>query len=196
MVDWGVASVPKPGETQSGDGFLVQPAGSGVLAAVVDGLGHGGEAATAAAQALAVLERHPRAPLVELVDRCHQALRGTRGAVMSLAFFDGAANSVTWLGVGNVEVILVPSPGDGGIPGRRSSLVASGGIVGSTLPSLHPQVLPLTAGALVVFASDGIRTGFADALPPGSPQQVADRILDRYNKGTDDSLVLVLRYNK
>src|SRR5437773_929428 len=79
-----------PGETESGDLHLVKSVGSGVLAAVVDGLGHGAEAASAARAAVAVLERHAGESPLPLLQRCHRALIGTRGVVLSLAFFDGA----------------------------------------------------------------------------------------------------------
>jgi hypothetical protein len=46
----------------------------------------------------------------------------------------------------------------------------------------------------IVLATDGIRPEFSDMLVPGDePQAIADRILARYRKGTDDALVLVVR---
>jgi hypothetical protein len=46
----------------------------------------------------------------------------------------------------------------------------------------------------VVLATDGIRPEFSDDLVPGQePQAMADQILSRYRKGTDDALVLVVR---
>ena len=47
-IDTGVATLPLPGEPESGDLSLVKRIGSGTLVAVVDGLGHGQEAASAA----------------------------------------------------------------------------------------------------------------------------------------------------
>src|SRR5438552_424629 len=50
-------------------------------------------------------------------------------------------------------------------------------------------------GDLLIFATDGIRGGFTEGLPTdATPQQLADEILARYGKGTDDALVLVARY--
>src|SRR2546422_1725166 len=82
LIEWGVASLALPGEAESGDRHLVKPVGTSVLVAVVDGLGHGAEAASAAQAAVAALERHASESLVGLVERCHRALKGTRGAVM------------------------------------------------------------------------------------------------------------------
>jgi hypothetical protein len=164
-----------------------------VLVAVVDGLGHGAEAATAARAAVATLERHAHESALALVARCHQALAGTRGAVMSLAHFDYRAGIMTWLGVGNVEgILLYANPAE---ESARATLVTRGGIVGQAVPPLRAATVPVAAGDTLLFASDGIKAGFADRLPgDASPQQWADQILAHHAKGTDDALVLVARY--
>ena len=195
LIDWGVAAVALPGEAESGDLHLVRPVAGGVLVAVVDGLGHGAEAATAARLAVAALAPNAHESPLSLFERAHQALKGTRGVVMSLACFRHADPSLTWLGVGNVEGLLVHAVDASRAARARKSLVARGGIVGSVLPRLRPEVLPLTAGDTLIFATDGIREGFVDGLPAdATPQQQADHILARHRKGTDDALVLVARY--
>ncbi|HMH83340.1 MAG TPA: hypothetical protein VK531_10750, partial [Gemmatimonadales bacterium] len=53
----------------------------------------------------------------------------------------------------------------------------------------------VAAGDTLIFATDGIKEGFAEQLPAdATPQQQADHILTRHGKGTDDALVLVARY--
>jgi len=195
LIEWGVATLALPGEAQSGDRHLVKPVGSSVLVAVVDGLGHGAEAATAAQAAVAALERHSTESPMRLIERCHRALQGTRGAVMSVAVLGRPDRSMTWLGVGNVEGLLLHGDGAARSRSGRESLVTRGGIVGSELPRLHPTVLPVARGDLLIFSTDGIREGFADGLSPeAAPQHLADQILARHGKGTDDALVLVARY--
>jgi phosphoserine phosphatase RsbX len=192
-IDWGFASLPLPGEVESGDLHLVKLLPTGVLFAVVDGLGHGADAAIAARTAVAVLERHGHESLVALVERCHRALVGTRGAVMSLAHFDRSARTITWLGIGNVEGILLH-----GAPNSRparESLVTRGGTVGRDIPPLRTVVVPVSARDTLLFASDGIKSGFADAAAGDTPpQQVADQVLANYAKGNDDALILVARF--
>ena len=100
---------------------------------------------------------------------------------------------MTWLGVGNVEGVLL-HPDAAGRP-ARTNLVTRGGIVGSELPRLRAQVCTVAPGDTVILATDGIKEHFAEGLPrDASPQQLADHILARYGKGTDDALVLVARY--
>lgn len=195
LIEWGVAAQALPGEAQSGDLHFVKQVGAGTLVAVVDGLGHGAEAATAAQVAVAALERHSTESPVPLIERCHRALQGTRGAVMSVAVLGRPDGSMTWLGVGNVEGLLLHGDGAARSRSGRDSLVTRGGIVGSELPRLHPTILPIAPGDLLIFATDGIREGFADGLSPeAAPQHLADEILARHGKGTDDALVLVARY--
>src|SRR2546425_10541347 len=83
LIEWGVASLALPGEAESGDRHLVKPVGTGVLVAVVDGLGHGAEAASAAKAAVAALERHAAETPAPLLERAPPALKGTRRAVRS-----------------------------------------------------------------------------------------------------------------
>lgn len=196
LIEVGVAQRTLPGETESGDLHVVQPVGTGVLVGVADGLGHGAEAAAAARAAVATLREHAHESLLPLLQRCHRALVGTRGVVMSLAFFQGGDGSMTWLGVGNVECVLLYTD-LAARPARpaRTSLVTRGGIVGSELPPLRADVVSVAPGDTLIVATDGIKHGFADGLGTGTPpQQLADQILGRSGKGTDDALVLVARY--
>jgi serine/threonine protein phosphatase PrpC len=202
LIEYGVAQLALPGEAESGDLHVVQPVGRGVLVGVADGLGHGAEAAAAARAAVATLRDHGRESLLPLLQRCHRALVGTRGVVMSLAFFQGADATMTWVGVGNVEGVLLytnhptrPAPPAGPARPARTSLVTRGGIVGSELPQLRAEVISIAPGDTLIVATDGVKDGFADGVGTATPpQQLADQILARFCKGTDDALVLVARY--
>src|SRR5438874_12880517 len=129
-IEWGVASLALPGEAESGDRHLVKPVGTGVLVGVGDGLGHGAEAASAAKAAVAALERHASESPAPLLERCHRALTGARGAVMSVAAFSRHDQSMTWVGVGNVEGLLLSGDGAGRSGAGRASVVTGGGSVG------------------------------------------------------------------
>lgn len=193
LVHWGVATLALEGQVESGDLHLVQAVKDGVLIAVLDGLGHGEEAAAAARLAVATLERHAEEPPLSLLQRCHVALKESRGVVMSLARFDAPRGTMTWLGVGNVEGVLHHA--DWSERSGRASLITRGGIVGSEVPAVQAAVIPVNAGDTLVFATDGIGSGFlSDVSSRDEPQRLADHILDRYGKGTDDALVLVARY--
>lgn len=177
------------GETESGDIPVIESSQGITLIAAIDGLGHGPEAATAARVAAETLEAGVGVEVATLVERCHQALRQTRGASISVAAFDADANSMTWVAIGNVEGRLLARQWP------SHSISPAAGVAGVELPQLRPETLGLRRGSTLIFATDGIQSGFSDSLADsGSPQQIADRILSEHGKTTDDALVLVARY--
>jgi len=192
MVEYGVARFALPGHGESGDHHLVCCTQSGILVAAIDGLGHGEEAANAAKAAAAILRSASDKPIISLVERCHEKLRATRGVVLSLAFIDAEHGMMTWLGVGNVQGVLMRADAKKG--GMQESLLLRAGVVGSQLPALQATVLPIVQGDTLFFATDGVRSDFSVTLSPReNPQRAADRILEQYRSGNDDALVLVAR---
>ena len=190
---WAVADAPLLAGTASGDAHLVKESPEGVLVAAIDGIGHGSEAAAASRIAAATVASSPHVDTVSLIRRCHDELTDTRGVVMTLAFFCARDQTMTWVGVGNIEGVLVRagSPGHG----RYDHVVLRGGVIGHRLPPLRAEVLKMGPRDTLVLATDGIRPEFTEALTSnGDLQSMADRILARYRKSTDDALVLVARY--
>ena len=193
FVEWWATTRTLPGQTDSGDRHLVHEVRTGVLLAVVDGIGHGREAASAAEIAVETLQLHAQEPLVALVKHCHEALRQTRGAVMSLAHYQAREGMVTWLGVGNIEGLVLRAGSSRGPV--RARLLQRSGVVGKSLPSLHASTFPVHVGDTLLFATDGIATDFDRDLDPGQrPEALAERILSSYGRSTDDALVLVARF--
>jgi serine phosphatase RsbU (regulator of sigma subunit) len=193
IIDWAIASRALPGESVCGDCHIVKPVADGVLVSVLDGLGHGREARDAADMAVLILEEHPDWPLETLLQRCHESLARTRGAVMTLARLNTAHGELTWVGIGNVEAALLR--GDTQTHPASVRVVLRGGLVGYQLPHLQPSRLGIFPGDVLVMVTDGIAPEFHDTVLRGDPpQQIADGILKRHFKGNDDALVLVLRY--
>src|SRR6185295_15910391 len=185
LIDWGLAERPCPGGSESGDRHVIQPFASGVLLAVVDGLGHGEPAAAVARLATASLTEHAGEPVGQLVERCHASLAQTRGVVMSLASVDARDLGVTWIGVGNVEAVLVRRR-PAGRPAAEHLLLRPG-VVGQKLPSLQAVRLAAEPGDTLVLATDGIRSDFeATVTPARSPRELADAILAQHGRDTDD----------
>jgi len=192
MVEYGLAKHAHTGEGESGDLHMVCCNQNGVLIAVIDGIGHGEEAAEAARTAAALLRATVDEPVISLVEQCHEKLKGTRGAVLSLAFISSEQKMMTWLGVGNVQGVLVRA--DAAKGNAQESLLLRAGVVGSKLPSLQASVLPVSQGDTLVFATDGIQSDFSAGLNAReNPQRAADRILNKYRNRSDDALVLVAR---
>lgn len=193
IIDWAVATLALEGESVSGDLHAVIPFEGGALVAAIDGLGHGPEAAVAARHAAAALEENAAQPVTELLMRCHEKLRGTRGAVITLASFSVRESTMSWVGVGNIEgTLLRVDPGEGR---PRESVMLVGGVPGHQLPSIRANELSVSPGDTLVLATDGVRGGYLDLMDlTDSPQKLADQLLADYGKATDDALVLVARY--
>jgi phosphoserine phosphatase RsbX len=189
----GVAERAMPGQARSGDRAVFVAYDGGALIAAIDGLGHGAEAADAAAAAARVLAEHAHEEPVRLLETCHRALTRTRGAVMTLAWFDFEEGRLSWTGVGNVEGRLVHAGAGPHAP--TEGAFTRGGVVGYNLPPIRVTSAELMAGDVIVLATDGIDYGFAGALRAGGrAQDIADRILAEYGKEADDALVVVVRY--
>lgn len=193
-IEWAVAEFVRPGQTESGDQHLAMEIPGGAIVGVIDGLGHGAEAANASKTAVRSIERHAGEPAIRLMRECHQSLVGLRGAVMSVASINATEETMTWLGVGNVEGLLLRA-NPAAIPSRELLLLRAG-VVGVHLPALTGSIVPVAPGDTLIFATDGIRSEFLDEIRTHreTPPMLADRILRRYGRGTDDALVLVVRY--
>jgi negative regulator of sigma-B (phosphoserine phosphatase) len=193
LVEFGAWSRSLAPESENGDNYLVKPMGNGVLLAVTDGVGHGGEAALASRTALSCVENYNGQGVIPLLQQCHSALKRTRGVVMNLAFFNGTDSTLTWLGVGNVEGLLLRADANATPP--RETMLLRGGVVGLNLPQLYAAVIPMSPGDTLVFATDGISTSFSDALTlMDNPQRLAEKIGSQFCKGTDDALVVTARF--
>ena len=192
-VEWAAASRPATAGSEIGDAYMVRSVEHGVLIAVVDGLGHGPEATLAAQRAIHTLERSTQTLPSALASECHRALQATRGAVMGIAYVDVQMDALTWIGVGDVRAVLQRAEPAG--PSRSEALFTHNGVIGRTLPPLRPVMRSLLVGDTVIVATDGIRGGFLpEPRGNGTPERVANDLLQRYAVPTDDALVLVARY--
>ncbi|HVZ35287.1 MAG TPA: hypothetical protein VG963_22830, partial [Polyangiaceae bacterium] len=94
-----------------------------------------------------------------------------------------------WVGVGNVEGVLVREGAS------VAAIVPRGGVLGHRLPALRIVSVPLVPDDVLILATDGIRSGFLEGVDlSASAQEIADTILRLHGRGTDDALVLCLRY--
>lgn len=184
----GIVQQAIQGEALCGDAYCVIEREDFVLAAVVDGLGHGPEAHEAAQKAIATIEQQPELPVEVLLEACHKALRGTRGAVAAIARIDRKQQVLTYAGLGNIETRLV-----GADKVRRP--VSLNGIVGYESRTFRVEEFPFLAGDLLVMHSDGISDRFpmTSAARTLEPQMLAMRLAHAHGRPNDDQLLLLLR---
>ncbi len=180
-----------------GDGCIVKLVtsidGADLLVCVVDGLGHGKDAAFAADAALAVVDAASYSDGAgaydqpALITRVHESIRRTRGVVMTLVRI--TTDGVRWCGVGNVDAVVVRGAGGG----AKDAVVSRGGVVGYKLPPLRVQTAAFGDGDTLLLTTDGLAHG-VDALVDGADVAVvAERAVCGFARGDDDALVCVVR---
>lgn len=187
--DVGGVCIPKPGELLSGDKYAAIINDRGICCFVVDGLGHGVEAAEAAVLAVKrfkeTLALSPREQLASI----HSALRGSRGAVGAIARIDRAARTVTYCGLGNIEGII-----SDGLSSKH--LVSLNGTLGYEARKITEFVLPWTAETILVMHSDGLSSRTAESLTEVQNEPaslIAGWLYKQNTKHTDDATVLVIK---
>ena len=74
---------------------------------------------------------------------------------MSVAVLDARAETMTWVGVGNVEGVLLRA--QAAVSPRRESLLLRGGVIGGRLPALLAAILVF--GVAFCFLNVGWRRG-------------------------------------
>ena len=186
----GATSRPKPGERLNGDAFLVTHLShTKTLVAVIDGLGHGKEANIASQLAREQILIKQDAPLDVLMKHCHNALRGTRGATISLVLIDSEQKKLWFTGIGNIETWIMNAQG-------KKGLLSYGGIVGHNIrsPKLFEQ--SFTEKDTLCLFSDGISTRWNgdDINISGQAQSMSEQIMNKFSKINDDASILVIRY--
>jgi hypothetical protein len=163
-----------------------------VTVLVVDGLGHGPAAATAARAATSAFAAASDEDLEALAHRIHDAMRSTRGGAAALCRLDRLRGCAEFVGVGNVVGRLLG--GDG-----SQVMLSHNGTLGTelTAPRIRRMRYELDGGAALVMSSDGVRDGFELAAHPGllehDPVVVAAVIHRECTRGTDDATVVVVR---
>ncbi|WP_066737923.1 ATP-binding SpoIIE family protein phosphatase [Cupriavidus sp. D384] len=185
----GAICLAAPGEQVSGDGWSVAVCDHRADVVVVDGLGHGPEAAEAATAALTVFDPNCGGSPGPYVERAHAALRGTRGAAIGAYRIDGGTQRIRFAGAGNIMGRVISGIGD-------RTLVNQNGTAGIQMRTVQEQELDWPSHALVILHSDGIqsRWQFDDAtVLQRDPSIVAAFVLWKFSRGRDDATVVVIR---
>jgi hypothetical protein len=183
---FGGFSRPFRGLTICGDSFVVEERDGGLLAAVIDGLGHGYESWVAASRAVEVIRGSLDLSVDAIVRRCHQELRVTRGAAIGVLKLD-AGGAGEFCGVGNIEVQS--------LNGSSPSVFCLAGIVGHNLRSSKVMPVFMKPGDIYCLLSDGVssRGNFKSCLP-GEPENVARRIVEQWGQAHDDATAVVIGF--
>lgn len=187
----GAVSVPMPGESECGDGWLVEQRDAAVLVAVVDGLGHGHEAAVASHEALRVVRGLPDLSPADMVQAANGPLRATRGAAIAVAKIDRRSSTVTFAGIGNIVGTIVGAA-------STKSLASHSGIVGHQMRHVHQFSYEWPSHAYLILHSDGLSARWRPEGYPGllghDPAIVAGVLHRDFARARDDATILVVHH--
>lgn len=183
----GIAQLPAEGETVCGDAKLVIHRGPQWLFVVVDGLGHGPHAATAASAFCEYVEAHVDEPLDVMLHGADKAVSSTRGAAAMIARVDKRTATIEIAGVGNVAMRAWSKERFQPLPMR--------GVLGRGIRNVRVFRYSLSTGDLFALYSDGISGSFdIDGIKHHSPAAIAQSILASHRKAHDDATCVVARY--
>ncbi|AZM57449.1 hypothetical protein DMA15_04160 [Streptomyces sp. WAC 01529] len=186
--DIGALCLPAGGEQICGDGYAVVEGDGNWTGLVIDGLGHGPEAAAASQRAVRTFQSCSEAPLPEVLNALHSALRHTRGAAAT-AIRVGSGRA-EYCGVGNIRVAAVSAHG------VHRQLTGQAGIVGYNLPTPRSRFLDLSDCTAVVVYTDGIDHRWTHDPAPDRlslpPTLLAASLAHTHRRHRDDATVLAL----
>ncbi|WP_462115839.1 ATP-binding protein [Lysobacter xanthus] len=184
----GSIAIPLKGELESGDCWQFIATEGGWSAAVVDGLGHGADAAVASRTVAEAHREFPASP-ARCIAAAHERSRATRGSAASVVVHDARDASLVHAGVGNVAVSLV------GLQEGRG-VASQNGTVGGVCPAVRETRLDAPPRTLVVMHSDGLSARWSVHAHPGlrsrHPQVVAATLFRDAHRTRDDATVLVI----
>lgn len=186
----GVVCLPKSGETVSGDDWATQIDRHRSVLLVADGLGHGPDAANAAAKAVRSFEEHQHRSPAAIVEAAHAALRTTRGAAVAIAELDLERSTVRFAGIGNIAASIFSYT-------EQHRLVSYNGTVGHEIRKIQEFSYPWTENGLLILHSDGLSTQWRLDRYPGLRQKhsslIAGVLYRDFNRDRDDVTVLVAK---
>lgn len=186
----GVVCLAKLGEEVSGDAWAYQADALRSLLLVVDGLGHGPAAASAASAAVRTFQDYHHQSPHAIIEAAHGALRSTRGAVVAIAEINFEQQSVRFAGIGNIAASISSFT-------EHHNLVSYNGTVGHELRKIQEFTYPWYANGLLIMHSDGLGTQWKLDRYPGlsqkHPSLIAGVLYRDFNRERDDVTVLVAK---
>jgi anti-sigma regulatory factor (Ser/Thr protein kinase) len=183
-------SVPCHGEDQSGDAWDHERREGRHTFLVVDGLGHGPDAARSADACVDAFRLRAGLAPAARVEALHAALRATRGAAVAVVEIDPGRRVVRFAGLGNIAGSI---HGDG----AARHLVSHHGTAGHVARTIGEYTYPWPARALLIVHSDGLASLRHLERYPGllarDPAVVAGVLYRDFGRRRDDATVLVVR---
>lgn len=190
--DVGGVNLPKEDEPVCGDAWFCAQDGLRLSVIVADGLGHGLEAAEASTAAIKTFRQTPFTEPAQMLEKLHKALKGTRGAAVSILQIDQSSDQIVFAGLGNVSAVI-------DFDEKRRHLVPDNGTVGYEVGTrkFRQTQADWPRGSVVVMHSDGLSSSWNlssyVALRRHSASVIAAVLYRDYCKAHDDVTVVAIK---
>jgi anti-sigma regulatory factor (Ser/Thr protein kinase) len=183
-------AIPYPGERVCGDGWICHSEPDRTVALLVDGLGHGWEAAEAAKEAVQTFRRRADLAPGQILHYLNESLRKTRGAVAAIAEIRPKENTLIFAGIGNISASLFSK-------GASRSFVSHNGTLGVRMSKIQEFKSDWPADAVLVMHSDGLQSRWDLGTYPGlisrHPAIIGGALLRDFRRQRDDASVVVIK---
>ena len=193
----GGISLSKPGEEICGDAWAVDQSKTQSLILVVDGLGHGIDAAESANEAVKIFQKNRLLTPAKMISTIHDGIKHTRGAAVAVAEVQADLEVIRFAGVGNISGAILSSLG-------TRHLVSHNGTVGKEIRKIQEFTYPWPVRnkdqlPLLIIHSDGLATHWNFNQYPGlshrHPSLIAGVLYRDFKRGNDDVTVVVAKPN-
>jgi len=186
-IDFGVSCLPMAGEEICGDGWAHEALADSTVCMVVDGLGHGPQAAHAADEAVATLREHKMKSPAEIMEKIHGVLRSTRGAALAIGQIHHDDQVFRFCGLGNISGSIITN-------GTVRRLASNDGTAGVAARKITVFSYPWNPDSLLIMHSDGLLSRWDFEKYPGlaqrHPSLIAAVLYRDFYRGRDDVTVL------
>ncbi|MBD1918094.1 MULTISPECIES: ATP-binding SpoIIE family protein phosphatase [Cyanophyceae] len=190
IIEIGVVALPKLSEEVSGDAWAWDGDDHRGLFMVVDGLGHGPAAASAASAAIRVFHDHHHQSPQRIIEAAHAALRSTRGAALAIAEINFEQQTVCFAGIGNIAASVSSAT-------EHHNMMSYNGTVGHEVRKIKEFTYPWYLNGLLTMHSDGISTQWNLDRYPGlsqkHPSLIAGVLHRDFHRERDDVTMLVAK---
>jgi hypothetical protein len=157
---------------------------------VVDGLGHGPQAAEAADEAVRIFTAHSSDPPAEIITRIHDALKKARGAAAAIAEIRPLAGTLIYAGVGNIAGSILSNT-------LSRSLVSHNGTLGHVMARVQEFKAEWPRDGILVMHSDGLQSRWELSKYAGllarQPALIGGVLLRDFRRERDDASVMVMK---
>lgn len=189
-VNFSAFTAPYPGEAACGDNVSWESTGDRSIVLVVDGLGHGPQAAEAADEAVRIFRTYSSDAPASMITRLHDALKKARGAAAAVAEIRPSAGTLVYAGVGNIAGSILSST-------LSRSLVSHNGTLGHVMARVQEFKMDWPRDGVLIMHSDGLQSRWDLSRYPGllakQPALIAGVLLRDFRRDRDDVSVLVMK---